>query len=72
MELLDGVDLQSRLEKEGALSLAQSERLVHQMCTVLSLAHGLGLEHRDIKPENIVLIRGEGDAFTASCSTLES
>ena len=65
MELLEGVDLQSRLEKEGALSLEQTERLVSQMCTVLSLAHGLGLVHRDIKPDNIVLIPGEGDAFTA-------
>jgi serine/threonine protein kinase len=65
MELLDGVDLQTRLEKEGGLSLAQTERLVGQMCAVLALAHGLGLIHRDIKPSNIVLIRGEGDAFTA-------
>ena len=65
MELLDGVDLQSRLEKEGALSLEQTERLISQMCTVLSLAHGLGLVHRDIKPDNIVLISGEGDTFTA-------
>jgi serine/threonine-protein kinase len=65
MELLDGVDLQTRLETEGGLSLAQTEHLVGQMCMVLSLAHGLGLVHRDIKPSNIVLIRGEGDAFTA-------
>jgi serine/threonine-protein kinase len=65
MELLDGVDLQTRLEHEGCLSLAQTECLVAQMCTVLSLAHGLGLIHRDIKPSNIVLVRGEGDAFTA-------
>jgi serine/threonine protein kinase len=64
MELLEGVDLQSRLEKDGALSLEQTELLVSQMCTVLSLAHGLGLIHRDIKPDNIVLIPGEGDAFT--------
>jgi serine/threonine protein kinase len=65
MELLEGIDLQSRLAKEGAFSLAQTERLVRQMCAVLSLAHGLGLVHRDIKPENIVLTYGEGDAFTA-------
>ncbi len=65
MELLEGLDLQSHLEKQGAFSLAQTERLVVQMCTVLSLAHGLGLVHRDIKPENIVLTPGEGGAFTA-------
>ncbi len=65
MELLDGVDLQTRLEKEGGFSLAETEQLVGQMCTVLTLAHGLGLIHRDIKPSNIVLIPGEGDAFTA-------
>jgi serine/threonine protein kinase len=65
MELLEGIDLQSRLENDGAFSLVQTGRLVAQMCSVLSLAHGLGLVHRDIKPDNIVLIRGEGETFTA-------
>ncbi len=65
MERLEGIDLQSHLEKEGAFSLGQTERLVSQMCSVLSLAHGLGLIHRDIKPDNIVLTGGDGGAFTA-------
>jgi len=65
MELLEGVDLQSVLEKGGALSLSQTERLVDQMCTVLSLAHGLGLVHRDIKPDNIVVVPAMEDGFTA-------
>jgi serine/threonine-protein kinase len=65
MELLEGLDLQSILEKEGALSLSQTERLVGQMCAVLSLAHGLGLVHRDIKPDNIVVVPGMVDTFIA-------
>jgi len=65
MELLEGTGLQSILEKDGALTLSQTERLVGQMCTVLSLAHGLGLVHRDIKPDNIVVVPAMGDDFTA-------
>src|SRR5580658_1309301 len=65
MELLEGTDLQSILQKDGALTLSQTERLVGQMCTVLSLAHGLGLVHRDLKPDNIFVVPGMVDGFTA-------
>jgi serine/threonine protein kinase len=65
MELLEGADLQSILEKDGALSPSQTERLVGQMCTVLALAHGLGLVHRDLKPDNIFVVPGMVDGFTA-------
>jgi serine/threonine protein kinase len=65
MELLEGVSLRVRLEEAGCLSLAQTERLVTQMGSALSMAHGLGVVHRDVKPENIILVPSEGDAFTA-------
>lgn len=57
MELLDGIDLQSMVERFGPLS---SERVVHilvQVCASLSEAHRRGLVHRDIKPANIFLCK---------------
>jgi serine/threonine protein kinase len=65
MELLSGVSLQTRLQNDGCLSLALTTRLVRQVGSVLSSAHALGIVHRDIKPENIILVPGDGDAFTA-------
>ncbi len=56
MELLEGVDLERRLELDGRLSLEHVATLMAQMGSVLSLAHGLGVVHRDIKPGNIVLL----------------
>jgi len=63
MELLEGVDLEKRLESGGPLSIEHVATLMGQMGSVLSFAHGLGVVHRDIKPGNIVLIpcdRGGG------------
>jgi serine/threonine protein kinase len=65
MELLGGVSLQTRLQNDGFLSLAEAARLVDQVCSVLSSAHALGIIHRDIKPENIILVPDEAGAFTA-------
>jgi serine/threonine protein kinase len=55
MELLDGVDLESRVESDGPLTLPEAESLVAQMASVLSLAHGFGVVHRDLKPANIIV-----------------
>jgi serine/threonine protein kinase len=65
MELLEGVDLEKRLELGGPLSLAQAAKLMAQMVSVLSVAHGLGFVHRDIKPGNIFLLDSDRDEFTA-------
>jgi serine/threonine protein kinase len=65
MELLSGLSLQTRLENDGPLSLAETARLVQQLCAVLSSAHALGIIHRDIKPENIILVPDEAGLLTA-------
>ena len=53
MELLEGRDLSSHLELQGALPVAEAVDYVLQACDALSEAHGLGIVHRDLKPENL-------------------
>jgi hypothetical protein len=57
MELLDGMDLQTLVEKHGALPPARTVFLLQQACESLAEAHGRGLVHRDIKPANIQVCR---------------
>jgi len=59
MEYVDGTTLRRRLAEQGALSVAESLRVVEQVLDALAAAHRAGLVHRDIKPEN-VLIDGDG------------
>jgi histidine kinase len=57
MELLDGESLAERLERAGALTLAEVRRLVAQLGGALEAAHRAGVVHRDVKPSNVVLSR---------------
>ncbi|MBK9266681.1 MAG: protein kinase [Polyangiaceae bacterium] len=57
MELLDGEDLDHRLERGGPLNLEQSYRIIEQLGKALRRAHDLGIVHRDLKPGNIFLSR---------------
>ncbi|HTV19511.1 MAG TPA: serine/threonine-protein kinase [Polyangiaceae bacterium] len=59
MELLDGVNLQQLVERDGPQSPERVVQILMQLCAALEEAHGKGLVHRDIKPEN-VLLTGEG------------
>jgi eukaryotic-like serine/threonine-protein kinase len=55
MELLDGIDLQTMVERYGAMEPARVSNILQQVCRSLEEAHVAGLVHRDIKPRNIVL-----------------
>ena len=57
MELLDGLDLESLVLKEGAQPAARVIDLMIQACASLAEAHDAGLLHRDIKPPNLYLCR---------------
>jgi eukaryotic-like serine/threonine-protein kinase len=57
MELLDGVDLETVVEKYGPLRPERVVFLLRQVCESLEEAHTAGLVHRDIKPANIFLCR---------------
>ena len=62
MEYLEGVELGSVIEREGALDVARGLRICGQICRALSAAHREGIIHRDLKPENIFLITRGGEA----------
>jgi serine/threonine protein kinase len=62
MEYLEGVELGSVIEREGALDVARALRISGQICRALQAAHREGIIHRDLKPENIFLIVRGGEA----------
>jgi hypothetical protein len=57
MELLDGIGLDSLVERFGPQKPSRVVFLLRQICHSLADAHALGLVHRDIKPSNIFLCR---------------
>jgi serine/threonine-protein kinase len=57
MELLDGLDVETLVERFGALPPARVVYLLRQACLSLDEAHRAGLVHRDIKPANIYVCR---------------
>ena len=57
MELLEGIDLRTRMTKQGVTALEAVE-LARQVAEGLGYAHERGVVHRDIKPGNIMLNGG--------------
>lgn len=60
MELVDGMDLRSYLDKRGTLSPSEICRIGAGVATGLSAVHAAGIVHRDIKPENVLMQDAEG------------
>src|SRR6185295_11209873 len=54
-ELLKGEELGEYLYRVGKLSVADTIRVVRQICRALAAAHETGVVHRDVKPENVFL-----------------
>ncbi|WP_437494308.1 protein kinase [Sorangium sp. So ce1014] len=61
MELLEGEDLQRRLDHVRRLPLRAVASIVTQAARGLAAAHAAGIVHRDLKPGNVFLARTEAD-----------
>jgi eukaryotic-like serine/threonine-protein kinase len=65
MELLDGEDLQTRLERVGPLPLPTVVQIVNQVASALAATHAAGIVHRDLKTDNVFLVRAPDGAVFA-------
>src|SRR6478609_3959560 len=61
MEFLSGEPLDTRLERQGVLSLTDMATVLQHVGRALTKAHSVGIIHRDLKPENVFLVWDEED-----------
>jgi serine/threonine-protein kinase len=57
MELLEGMDLKTLVERTGPVPPGRAVRMLLQACDSLADAHARGLVHRDVKPSNLFVCR---------------
>jgi tRNA A-37 threonylcarbamoyl transferase component Bud32 len=55
MEIVNGIDLETLIERFGPVPAGRAIWLLRQICRSLEEAHAVGLTHRDIKPRNIMV-----------------
>jgi serine/threonine-protein kinase len=63
MPLIEGESLRARMERDGAMPVAEVRRILTEAASGLAAAHDAGVIHRDIKPENIMLEGREARAL---------
>jgi tRNA A-37 threonylcarbamoyl transferase component Bud32 len=57
MELLEGEDLATRLQRGGMPPMAEALRILQHAARGVAVGHRAGLIHRDVKPGNVFLVR---------------
>ncbi|MBW3570812.1 MAG: protein kinase [Gemmatimonadetes bacterium] len=57
MELLEGEDLATRLQRGGVPPMAEALRILQHAARGVAVGHRAGLIHRDVKPGNVFLVR---------------
>ncbi|MCL6562135.1 MAG: PASTA domain-containing protein [Firmicutes bacterium] len=77
MELVQGETLRQKLDRQGALPVAEALAIADQVLAGLEAAHRRRLVHRDIKPQNILIsedgtvkVADFGIAYAATTGTL--
>lgn len=63
MPFIEGESLRARIERDGALPVAEARRILVEAARGLAAAHEAGVIHRDVKPENIMLEGREARAL---------
>lgn len=64
MELLEGVPLDTYLERAGRVPVEEALPILHVVAHAISAAHAAGIAHRDLKPGNIFLeLDDEGNVY---------
>lgn len=58
MPFINGESLRTRLDREGALPIEVTARILRDVADALSFAHGRRVVHRDVKPGNVLLADG--------------
>ena len=55
MPFVEGESVRARLQREGALPIADAVRILREVADALAFAHSHGVVHRDIKPDNVLM-----------------
>ncbi len=70
MELLEGEDLESRLERDVPAT-DEAFTILEQLCHAVAAAHAAGIVHRDLKPENVFLRRSRSGGEAGARATVK-